>query len=93
MITDRAATRSLNGVRGKEWRRRFSTSVLDAVSLSAKAAAMARAVSASGRPLSVAKHHGDLAEWIGRLDSNRNAAGGHGRLRIGTDRFSTRHVA
>jgi len=54
MMTDNAATRSLNGVSGKECRSRLRISALDEASLSAKAATMARAVSASGRPLSVA---------------------------------------
>jgi hypothetical protein len=54
MMTDKAATRSLNGVRGKEWRNRWTMSAADSASVSAKASAMARAASVSDRPLSVA---------------------------------------
>jgi hypothetical protein len=46
-----AMTRALSGADGKAWRRRLYTSAAVGASISASAAAMARAMSASGRPL------------------------------------------
>ena len=54
MMTPIAATRALSGASGKDCRKRPWISAADGASISANAAAMARAKSASGRPLKVA---------------------------------------